>query len=447
MSQTSSAATAPAPATTRYGPGTPEARDVADELEALAGRDELQQRARQLNSLAAALRGPEPPGPWSEIRLHEAFANVVLDAVVREGTSPLRWWYAARVTLVFIPLLCTWWGIHQAAGAYGRMLEGGAEPGAQSFFRQWLGGFDGTIWFSFGNMAVLVLLSIAGIIAVSVGIELKHRKLEAEAARSEARLRDRLDAALTDAALHLRSRPPETPESAADRLRRITDRAAELTGELTESADRVSAELSDLGAAGGAFRATVAEIADGAGAITSAAGDLRAALADIEQRLADQHRQSADLARRIAADLHDTTTDHYERTATVLTEVGRTVTDAVGAGERHRLNLALQVRDSQEAAAERVAERVVEGLAGLTDRLDQAGRAVTTELADTVEIGVDRTMLAQFRTIDDTNRQLTRTVADLTRAVDELARLLGARRLPARQSKTTRRSRWPFGRR
>lgn len=441
-------APAPPPAPHRpiseYGPGTDEAEKTAATLESLAERPETAGRESQLRSLAGALRDPDEARGWREIPLHAAFANLAFTAETRTA-APLRWLHMARAAAVFLPLLVSWLGIHGAVDAYRERLAADPDQGAQTFFREWLGGFDGDLWLSFDRMAAIVVASIAVLIAVAVAVEWLQRQENDQALATETELRDRLDAALTEAALHLRLGPAGTPEDAERQLKQIVARSADLIEALLETVESVRGELTGLEASTGEFRTVIAGLQNGAKEMAAATAELDATVAAERTRAVDAFATAGNaVAAQIAAaadDLQTGMADQQQRAMEMLAQVGQAVTEAVGEGERHRDAIGLLMRDNREDDARALAEAITSRQGELADELRKAGEDIAQRIAEPVSLEVDPALRQQLDAAQQTNLQLHTALEGLAQSVEHLGRALGAS-LPHLPQPRSPRGRW-----
>lgn len=406
-----------------YGPGTKAARETARELKDFAKRPDLTRRAGQLRSLAAALRDPDEARLWREVPLHTAFAGLAFEPEVRTA-APLQWLHMLRAAVIFLPLLVSWWGIHGAVAAYRERLAADPDQSAQTFFREWLGGFGGELWLSFDRMAAIVVAAIVGLIAVSVAVEWLQRRANAEAVDAETELREDFDAALTEAALHLRATPVGTPEDAERQLEQLVRRSDDLIEALLDTVRSVQGELAGLTASSGEFRTVITGLEDGAKAVAAATAKLDATVASEQTRAVQAfHDAGVAAAGEIAAataDLRTGMADQQDRAARILAQVGDAVTEAVAQGERNRDTIGLLMRDNREEDARALAEAIAQRQGELADELKRAGEAIAATLTDAVEVGVDPLLVKRIDAVEQTNRQLNTAVAGLAQSVRDL---------------------------
>lgn len=429
-------ATAPTPLPpSEYGPGTNGAETIAAELDSLAIRESSEDRGRQLASLAAALRDAEAAVLWRDVPLHAAFAGLAVEPEIQTRGRLLQLLHLIRAAVIFLPLLVSWWGIHGAVSAYRERLADDPDQGAQTFFREWLGGFGGELWLSFDRMAGIVVGCVLALILVSIAAEWLHRTASVEAEIAETGLRDRIDHALTEAALHLRAMPGPNSEDAERHLAEMVSRSADLLEALTTAVDSVRGELSALEASSGEFRTVVAGLEDGARSIADATLQLDSTVSQEQARAAKAFEDAGTAAAAeiatAAESLQTGVADHLEQTAHVLTQVGVAVTETVGQGERHRDALGRLMQDNRDEDARALAAAIAGEQARFADDLRRAGEDIAAKLAGVVEVEADQALRDRLDAIGRTNLQLNTTVDNLARSVHHLGTVLGQTALPA----------------
>ncbi|GAA1674147.1 hypothetical protein GCM10009830_20640 [Glycomyces endophyticus] len=439
--------TAPMPAAAAdYGPGTPAADGTASRLKSLADHSRFASHRRPLRALADALGDAETAALWRELPLHDVFAGVSGEPGQPARGRVLQGLYAVRAAAIFLPLLVSWVGIHGAVSAYRDRLGTDAEQGAQTFFREWLSGFDGELWLSFDRMAGAVVACVLILIAVSVAIEWFQRSVAAETEAIETGLRGELDGALTEAALHLRATPGFSAEALERRFGETVGLAADLGVTLVEAAQSVNGELAALEAAGSEFRAVATGLESGARSIADAATRLDTTVASERDR-AVQAFHDAGIATAAAIGvaaqgLQDNAAEHQDQAAMILREVGASVIEAVGQGERHRDALGRLLRDNREEDASALARAIASEQSRFADDMRRAGEDIAAKLAGVVEIEADQQLRDRLDQIARTGDQMTMTVDRLAQAVDRLGQGLGEPHLPV---PVTPKRRW-FGR-
>jgi prefoldin subunit 5 len=417
-----------------YGPDTPAAKAVAKRLDKHAERGEFAGRARQLLSLAAALRDPAEARLWRGVPVHDAFAGLAPEPDTRSASVVVQALNVLRAVAVFLPLLVSWMGIHGAVAAYGEQLDSDPDQGAQAFFREWLSGFDGALWLSFDRMALIVVVCIVGLIAVSIAAESFQRFADAAADRAANGLRDQLDYDLTEAALHLRALPSDNPEDVERRLAEATTRSADLIEALHETVTAVRGELDALDASAGEFRTVVAGLENGAKEIAASTARLDATISAEQGRAAQTFADAGTaVAAEIAASAGElrTGTDALQQQALdMLAQLGQAMGEAVSQGERNRDALGLLMRDNRDDDARALADAIAQRQTELADELRSAGRDIAAQLHDTVRIDVDQPLRAQLDGIQQSHQQLGAALGALSQTIAHLAQQQGLQQAP-----------------
>ncbi|MFF3753497.1 methyl-accepting chemotaxis protein [Streptomyces sp. NPDC002018] len=141
---------------------------VAKQLRDLADQEELAARRDELRSLADALQGLGDGDlePWTELDLLQAYARPEsLSAMSRDDSQRPLWGRleAALGALVFVPLLLTWFGLTKATSAYEALTGADPRMAARPFLQLWQSGFEGRLtgWFTFGHVASAATAVIA----------------------------------------------------------------------------------------------------------------------------------------------------------------------------------------------------------------------------------------------------------------------------------------------
>lgn len=133
---------------------------VATQLNELADKPGLGSRRDELKSLADALQGLGDGDiePWTELDLLQAYARPESVSAALADAPEHRAWALLEVaigTLVFLPLLLTWFGLSRAADAYRTLIGEDPKSAARPFLQLWQSGFEGRLadWSTFGHVA------------------------------------------------------------------------------------------------------------------------------------------------------------------------------------------------------------------------------------------------------------------------------------------------------
>jgi hypothetical protein len=382
-------------------------RVVAQSIEELAGRPELGTRKEELTALADALRAPDVSAlePWSELDLLAAYARPEsFHAATGREAEHQAWSYAEGVlgSLVFVPLLLTWYGLTQASSAYEALT--GADPKAASrpFLQLWQSGFEGHLTgaFTFGHVAMsatVVIMVLFALILVHGLCRSAVTRREEEAERASDELSAQLVPALTRAQLMVNQQRRGSPQrfaaeltSAASTLNKLGSKAISLQKDLTsaasvvgdalEAAERrlagVDTSIRPLEAAAGRIEAAVS---DGGAQVRKALDDVRDASSGV--RLAVEgaggrveesvtvlaaaqraHTTGMEVASDVSAQLLGRIGDITEDTARAVEESQRTVrelgthTEALRAAAEGFSRLADELRADPQVRLVRVAD-------------------------------------------------------------------------------------------
>jgi hypothetical protein len=227
--------------------------ECAQRLTVLAADERFASRGDDLRALAVDIADPEAD-KWSAINLFSAFPA---DSVVRLHHSSLleRVVGIVAAVSVFLPVGWTWWGFHDAAAAYERMLADGGEREGTTFLGLWTTGFEGrmTGWHLLVPMALVSL----GLIALAIASLVAHRLVADRNVRREERAalaaQAELSSCLTAAQIILDSRRADHPlriesivKSSMEKLNKAHTATRKAVGVLSDTSERVSAGLVDM---------------------------------------------------------------------------------------------------------------------------------------------------------------------------------------------------------
>lgn len=361
-----------------YGLGTPRARATAATLRDLAARPELAARSAQLESLARALTDEKTTGLWRDVPLRAAFGDAATPPSGDANPSWLRALSVLRLLFVFLPVAMTWWFIHLAAEAYqGRLAADPALP-ADSFFREWLTGFGGELWWTFGRMAQAIVLAMGALVAVWLFVDFAYKRRDA---RTDA-VTTELETALTEAGLHLTDRSG-TPTDVVNALASASKRMDRLVDTIVDASAAIEKTVTDLAAASGSVREAAQSV--------------------------DASAQSATTAIQGAGTAVETVTAGLSGTAADLT----------GALDRHQKGIAEALREGQTRLLKELAELtrlVAEHDDVAVNNREQVGRLLQehkTDLTGTLPRLLERMDQAVTRTLIEHRRELGEVVKPL----------------------------------
>ncbi|MFE7751635.1 hypothetical protein [Streptomyces sp. NPDC057428] len=229
---------------------------TARHLEDQAQDPALAPRAEELRALAQALGSTdtEALNAWASLDLMVHFArpeSVAEPVIDGRGTRFDSVLDCVLGTLVFLPLLFTWFGLWQASSAYGALTGDDPKAAGRPFLQLWQSGFDGHLGgiFRFGHVAEGGCLTLAMLFVLTAVHG--YRRTAAEGIAEEARGRTRAALArlvpvLTRAQLSLNEHRFASPQrfaaelnSAAGRIQRMQTKAIATQEELTRAAQVV----------------------------------------------------------------------------------------------------------------------------------------------------------------------------------------------------------------
>ncbi|MER6518999.1 methyl-accepting chemotaxis protein [Streptomyces sp. NPDC001553] len=386
---------------------------VATQLNDLADKPGLGSRRDELKSLADALQGLGDGDiePWTELDLLQAYARPEsVSAALAEGPEHRAWALleVAIGTLVFLPLLLTWFGLSRATDAYRTLIGEDPKSAARPFLQLWQSGFEGRLadWSTFGHVAgsataVILLLCL---LAAVHGVRRTRTEHRADQARRTAdELLALLVPLLTRAQLLLNEQRLSSPRRFTAEL---TAAAANL-GRLGDNAVRAHERLGEVATS---LAASVEAAGTRLDALDAAVLPLERAVSRVEAAV---QTNTGEVGRAVAA-LTDPLEQHTSRLETVVSGNGIMVRKALE--DVREVNG--EVRDALGAAGERVEDSVT--------TLAAAQRSFTTG----TELAADVTARVLYR-LGDVTQDTAEAVALSQRAVLGLEEQTGALRRAA----------------
>ncbi|MFD9376203.1 hypothetical protein ACFWBH_11815 [Streptomyces sp. NPDC059999] len=290
---------------------------VATQLNELADEPGLGSRRDELKSLADALQGLGDGDiePWTELDLLQAYARPESVSAALAEAPEHRAWALLEVaigTLVFLPLLLTWFGLSRAADAYRTLIGEDPKSAARPFLQLWQSGFEGRLadWSTFGHVAgsATAVILLLFLLAAVHGVRRTRTEHRADQARRTAdELLALLVPLLTRAQLLLNEQRLSSPRRFTAEL---TGAAANL-GRLGENAVRAHERL---GAVATSLAASVEAADTRLDALDSAVLPLERAVARVEAAV---QTNTGEVGRAFAA-LTDPLEQHTSRLETVV---------------------------------------------------------------------------------------------------------------------------------
>jgi predicted nucleic acid-binding Zn-ribbon protein len=389
-----------------FGVGTFKAKRTAEKLEEFAEKPELKSRAGQLQSLARAMNDVDHSHLWRGMNLRGVFEDAVSDAQTRTMPLHLKLLGALRMMLVFVPVALTWWGIHLAASAYNDMLAANPELVAQSFFREWLEGFGGTLWLTFDRMAMLIAGAVVALVLIWIIAEQASERYDRNAEAAHDDLEADFQSLLTDAELHLAGTTASTPDdllSSINQVARRTDRLLEkittISQQIREASEGMEDTSRSVREAADAATTAVKDISDAANetvrGLDSATDKLADSLDDHQSKLTESLRRYQDeMSERMQHQQNElgSMLRLVEAALQHIAEVSEQHREAIGgllAGHHQDLEMVLPrlVQHLDEAVAAQLREHrehLIEVINPLLERQAETMNPALMELADRV---------------------------------------------------------------
>lgn len=371
--------------------------DVGEELRSLADHPDLAAKSSLLRDLAEAMGDRSKAERWCEVDVFAAFApaETVIPALPEKASR--KHWAARAVkgllaigpVLVFLPVLFTWMGLHEATSAYGQVLDDqGVDAARRPFLEMWQQGFDGRLpgFFHFNNVAMLTVAAILFLGAWTVGENLLYNRSLDRAERRQIMLRARLSRALTEASLHL----GQIRMSAPSRFNAELTQAAMQISEIGETVTKAQSDLMDA-------VVYALEAAQKTGdALVSSATEVQGTAKVLDQHL--QEINSATATMTVTADA-------------IATKTGQSVeefrTSVTAALDDELQRLASGIRSSVNELRHEV-EELVSASSGITRAVDRS-----TDSVQAIGSATERTMSTL---VGQLTESLQLTTADFERA-------------------------------
>ncbi|MFD0559381.1 hypothetical protein FB566_0018 [Stackebrandtia endophytica] len=282
-----------------------------------------------------------------------------------------------RMVFLFAPILVAWYGVHEAAAAYQRQLDSNPDAESESFFRGWLDGFDGTVMFTFEQMAIVVFSSVAILILLSITAEAIQARIDQETTSDEAALLKEVSQTLTKVADQLERERNITAEELMAGLTSNAETVTALTTALHISADNArdattkiatateAIETTTVGALDTAAKAadTIKQASgDAAASINTATGQLTNTTANFAATIDRQHQETneilsqfndliTDIGDRLTDDRHNFQTAMAQLLPDLIAHIDASHTEALDS-HRKELTAVIQPLADQLAAAQ-----------------------------------------------------------------------------------------------
>lgn len=213
--------------------------EVRTNLEALANKFEANDAngAVRLRNLSSAVGNGPNADAWAASDIRQLIEPELIIENYKslrktDGAIAVMEW--VRNTIIFAPLVVTWYGISQAVDKYNELVHADQNQITQPFLFLWQNGFGNRLagWQTLGSLAIIdfVLLSIVlgltiAVYSLSNGIKLK-RELEA------VQLRDKLEHTIACASLCLTTKGWQEPTNLITRFNQTSTQFNQVIGQL-----------------------------------------------------------------------------------------------------------------------------------------------------------------------------------------------------------------------
>lgn len=218
-----------------------DSKDIKADLEDLAKQFDRsdEKAAERLRELSYAVDGGSYADAWATTDLHRM---IEIDTIVQRYKRHYRVDKAVIITelirnsVIFAPLIVTWYGISIAVAAYHNLIGQKPDLGTYPFLYLWQGGFEGRLqpWQTLAGLATIdaLLLSLVLILTIAVSYLSSLAKEKQEWKAEE--LRDRLIHTVARATLCLHTRTWKEPANFVDRLNQTTEQFRSVVEQLVQ---------------------------------------------------------------------------------------------------------------------------------------------------------------------------------------------------------------------
>lgn len=194
--------------------------EVRNNLEALAIKLESSDpnAALRLRNLSRAVDNGPNADAWASSNIHQLVEPELI--ITRYKTLPRTDWLIAgmewiRNTLIFAPLVVTWYGISQAVEKYNDLIGANGNDIYKPFLYLWQQGFSGRLqgWQTLGGLATIDFILLAVVLGLTIAVYALNNSVKLRREQEAEELRATLMHTLAGASLCLTTRNWQQPTS------------------------------------------------------------------------------------------------------------------------------------------------------------------------------------------------------------------------------------------
>ena len=194
--------------------------EVRNNLEALAIKLESSDpnAALRLRNLSRAVDNGPNADAWASSNIHQLVEPELI--ITRYKNLPKTDWFIAgmewiRNTLIFAPLVVTWYGISQAVEKYSDLIAANGKDIYTPFLYLWQQGFSGRLqgWQTLGGLATIDFILLAIVLGLTIVVYALNNSVKLQREQEAEELRATLMHTLAGASLCLTTRNWQQPTS------------------------------------------------------------------------------------------------------------------------------------------------------------------------------------------------------------------------------------------
>jgi hypothetical protein len=227
--------------------------EVRNNLEALAIKLESSDpnAALRLRNLSRAVDNGPNADAWASSNIHQLVEPELIFARYKnqkKTDTSIAWMEWVRNTLIFAPLVVTWYGISQAVEKYSDLIAANGNDIYTPFLYLWQQGFGGRLqgWQTLGGLATIDFILLAVVLGLTIAVYALNNSVKLRREQEAEELRATLMHTLAGASLCLTTRNWQQPTSVIGLVNQSVTRfdqvIGQLLGQMKTIADRQAQE-------------------------------------------------------------------------------------------------------------------------------------------------------------------------------------------------------------
>lgn len=221
--------------------------EVRTNLEALANEFEGNDAnaAVRLRNLSSAVGNGPNADAWAASNIRELVdPELIIDNYKSQrGTdraiATIEW---VRNTLIFAPLVVTWYGISQAVDKYNELIHAEPNQVAQPFLFLWQNGFGNRLasWQTLGSLAIIDFGLLSIVLALTVMVYFLSNRVKMKREQEAVQLRDKLEHTIACATLCLTTKGWQEPTNLIVRFNQTSTQFNQIIGQLLKQVEELA---------------------------------------------------------------------------------------------------------------------------------------------------------------------------------------------------------------